>query len=46
MLRKFGEPLQIEDVPVPDKLEAGAEWVSTDRDFAKFTGLRWMNPLA
>lgn len=29
VLRKFGEPLQIEDVPVPDRLEAGALLVKT-----------------
>ena len=27
-------------------LEHGAEWVSTDRDFAKFPDLRWFNPPA
>ena len=26
-------------------IENGADWVSTDRDFAKFKGLRWVNPL-
>lgn len=26
-------------------LERDAEWVSTDRDFARFPGLRWRNPL-
>ncbi len=26
-------------------IELGAEWVSTDRDFAKFPDLRWLNPL-
>ncbi len=26
-------------------IELGAEWVSTDSDFAKFPGLRWLNPL-
>ncbi|GAB5429454.1 MAG: zinc-binding dehydrogenase [Devosia indica] len=29
VLRSFGEPLQIEDVPVPDRLEAGALLVKT-----------------
>lgn len=29
VLREFGEPLQIEDVPIPDKLEAGALLVKT-----------------
>lgn len=29
VLRKFGEPLQIEDVPVPDRLEAGSLLVKT-----------------
>ena len=27
-------------------IEAGAEWVTTDRDFARFPGLRWRHPLA
>lgn len=27
-------------------IEVGAEWVSTDRDFARFPGLRWRTPLA
>jgi toxin-antitoxin system PIN domain toxin len=27
-------------------MEIGAEWVSTDADFAKFPGLRWFNPLS
>jgi len=26
-------------------IEAGCEWVTTDRDFARFTGLRWRHPL-
>lgn len=26
-------------------LEAGAAWVTTDRDFARFAGLRWRHPL-
>jgi predicted nucleic acid-binding protein len=26
-------------------LEAGAEWITTDRDFARFPGLRWRHPL-
>jgi uncharacterized protein len=26
-------------------MESGCEWVSTDRDFARFTGLRWRHPL-
>ena len=25
-------------------LEAGATWVTTDRDFARFPGLRWRTP--
>ncbi len=27
-------------------LESGAEWITTDRDFARFPGLRWRHPLA
>lgn len=26
-------------------IESGSEWVSTDRDFARFPGLSWRNPL-
>lgn len=26
-------------------IETGAEWVTTDRDYARFTGLRWRHPL-
>jgi len=27
-------------------IESGCEWVPTDRDFARFPGLRWRHPLA
>jgi uncharacterized protein len=27
-------------------MECGAEWITADRDFAKFPGLRWRHPLA
>lgn len=26
-------------------IETGSEWVTTDRDFARFPGLRWRHPL-
>ncbi len=26
-------------------IEHGCEWISTDRDFARFRGLRWRHPL-
>ena len=26
-------------------IESGSEWISTDRDFARFTGLCWRHPL-
>jgi uncharacterized protein len=26
-------------------IQAGCEWVTTDRDFARFPGLRWRHPL-
>jgi hypothetical protein len=26
-------------------IEAGAEWITTDRDFARFPGLTWAHPL-
>ncbi len=26
-------------------IESGSEWISTDRDFARFPGLRWHHPL-
>jgi toxin-antitoxin system PIN domain toxin len=27
-------------------IESGCEWISTDRDFSRFTGLRWREPMA
>lgn len=27
-------------------IESGSEWITTDRDYARFPGLRWRNPLA
>lgn len=27
-------------------IESGCEWVTTDRDFSRFEGLRWRHPLA
>jgi toxin-antitoxin system PIN domain toxin len=27
-------------------IESGSEWVTVDRDFARFPGLRWRHPLA
>jgi hypothetical protein len=26
-------------------IESGCEWITTDRDYARFTGLRWRNPV-
>ena len=26
-------------------IEAGADWITTDRDYARFPGLRWRHPL-
>jgi len=26
-------------------IESGSEWVTTDRDYARFPGLRWRHPL-
>ena len=26
-------------------IEQGCDWITTDRDFARFTGLRWRHPL-
>ena len=26
-------------------IESGSEWITTDRDFARFSGLRWKHPL-
>ena len=26
-------------------IEAGCEWITTDRDFSRFPGLRWRSPL-
>lgn len=27
-------------------IETGSEWITTDRDFSRFSGLRWRHPLA
>jgi len=27
-------------------IESGSEWITTDRDYAQFSGLRWRHPLA
>jgi hypothetical protein len=27
-------------------LESGCEWVTTDRDYARFAGLAWRHPLS
>jgi uncharacterized protein len=27
-------------------IEVGAEWITTDRDFSRFPGLRWRHPLS
>lgn len=27
-------------------IESGSEWITTDRDFSRFVGLRWRHPLA
>ncbi len=27
-------------------IESGSEWITTDRDFSRFSGLRWRHPLA
>jgi hypothetical protein len=27
-------------------IESGCEWITTDRDFTRFEGLRWRHPLA
>jgi uncharacterized protein len=26
-------------------IESGSEWITTDRDYSRFTGLRWRHPL-
>ncbi len=26
-------------------IESGCEWITTDRDFSRFTGLRWRHPV-
>jgi len=26
-------------------IESGSEWISTDRDYSRFSGLRWRHPL-
>ena len=43
-------PYGISDL-VPDAylaalaIESGSEWITTDRDFSRFPGLRWRHPL-
>jgi toxin-antitoxin system PIN domain toxin len=27
-------------------MESGSEWITTDRDYARFSGLRWRHPLS
>ena len=27
-------------------IESGSEWITTDRDYSRFPGLRWQHPLA
>lgn len=27
-------------------IESGSEWITTDRDFSRFAGLRWRHPLS
>jgi predicted nucleic acid-binding protein len=27
-------------------IESGSEWITTDRDYARFPGVRWRHPLA
>ena len=27
-------------------IESGSEWITTDRDYGRFPGLRWRHPLA
>jgi toxin-antitoxin system PIN domain toxin len=27
-------------------IESGSEWITTDRDFSRFSGLRWRHPLS
>ncbi len=27
-------------------IESGSEWITTDRDYSRFPGLRWGHPLA
>ncbi len=27
-------------------IESGSEWITTDRDYSRFNGLRWRHPLA
>jgi uncharacterized protein len=27
-------------------IESGSEWITTDRDYSRFSGLRWRHPLA
>ena len=31
--------------PAALAIESGSEWITTDRDYARFSGLRWRHPL-
>lgn len=39
-------PLVMDAVLVALAIEHGATLCTTDRDFSRFPGLKWMNPLA
>ncbi len=51
IFRRLCEASGVKGNLVPDAylaamaIEAGAEWITADRDFSRFAGLRWRHPL-
>ncbi len=40
-----GRPIKADVPVVRHRLEAGCEWITTDRGFARYQDLRWRHPL-
>lgn len=51
IFRSLCQAVQTKGNLVPDAyhaalaIESGSEWITTDRDFSRFPGLRWRHPL-
>jgi toxin-antitoxin system PIN domain toxin len=52
IFRRLCESAEVKGNLVPDAflaalaIETGSEWITTDRDYTRFPGLRWRHPLA